>query len=148
VLLLGFDRGGFIGSGGRGQGRPEARRCGGPGDVHGRHRPRRPCSRAGGVWSQPRSAVGRCWRGLAGRRRAGSRGRRDGGPGRVLLLLLHFSRLGSGQRGLGSTAASSTSMATGMRRTGAVIFTVIMIFPIFVCQVFDEMPARNLNSKF
>jgi hypothetical protein len=39
-------------------------------------------------------------------------------------------------------------MATGMGRTGAVIFTVITIFPIFVCQVFDEMPARDSNSKF
>jgi hypothetical protein len=37
---------------------------------------------------------------------------------------LHFSRLGSGQRELGSTAASSTSMATGSRRTATVILIV------------------------
>jgi hypothetical protein len=33
-----------------------------------------------------------------------------------LPLLLHVSRLGSGQRELGSTAEMSTSMATGLRR--------------------------------
>jgi hypothetical protein len=58
---------------------------------------------------------------------------------------LPFSWLGLGQRGLGSTAAVSTSMATGQRRTATVIITVNSIF---VCQVFDEMPARDLNSNF
>jgi hypothetical protein len=35
------------------------------------HRALRPCSRAGGVWSRLRCAVGRLWRGHSGRRRAG-----------------------------------------------------------------------------
>jgi hypothetical protein len=94
------------------------------GDVHGRHWPRRPCSRAGGVLSRPRSAVGRCWRGHGGRELAEREKEKRGGSGCCLPLLLPFSQLGSGQRELGSTAASSTSMAIGTRGTGAVIFTV------------------------
>jgi hypothetical protein len=39
---------------------------------------------------------------------------KKGGSGRVLPFLLHFSRPGSGQRGLGSTEGASTSMATGL----------------------------------
>jgi hypothetical protein len=64
-----------------------------------------------------RAALLACWRGLVAatgccgsalarsRWSATCREQREkrGGPGRVLLLLLHFSRLGSGQRGLGST---------------------------------------------
>jgi hypothetical protein len=63
-------------------------------------------------------------------------------------LLLPFSWLGSGQRGLGSTVASSRSMATGFGRARTVIFTVALIWLDFVCQVFDELPARISNSKF
>jgi hypothetical protein len=37
-----------------------------------------------------------------------------GGSGRVLPLLLHVSRPGSGQRGLGLDQGMSTSMATGL----------------------------------
>jgi hypothetical protein len=72
----------------------------------------------------------------------------EGGSGRVLPLLLHVSRLGSGQRGLGSTAEMSTSMATGLERTGTALATVELIFWIFAHQVFDTMPARTLNLNF
>jgi hypothetical protein len=95
--------GGFYRPEGRGQGRP----------VGGR---RRVC------WRRARARPGTaallaCWRGsvsvteccgsaLARSRRSEAcreeEGQR-GGSGRRLLLLLHFSRLGSGQRGLGST---------------------------------------------
>jgi hypothetical protein len=55
-------------------------------------------------------------------------GEEERGGSRVLSpLLLPFSRLGSGQRGLGSTAASSRNMATATRRTATVIFTVNVI---------------------
>jgi hypothetical protein len=40
----------------------------------------------------------------------------------------HVARPGSGQRGLGSTAEDSTSMATGSRRTGTGLATVAPIF--------------------
>jgi hypothetical protein len=61
---------------------------------------------------------------------------------------LHFSRLGSGQRGLVSTAGSSMSMATGFERARTVKLTVIKICSIFICQVLDEIPARDSNSNF
>jgi hypothetical protein len=61
---------------------------------------------------------------------------------------LHFSQLGSGQRELGSTAASSTSMATGMRRMGAVIFTVITIFPDFCLPGVRRNARMKLNFEF
>jgi hypothetical protein len=118
------------------------------GDVQGRHRPRWPCLRAGGLLSRPWSAMGRCWRGHGGRKLAEREKEKRGGVRAVSSISSHVARLGSGQRGLVSTAASSTSMATGTRRTGAVIYTVTTIFPIFVCQVFDEMPAWNLIWNF
>jgi hypothetical protein len=134
--------GGFYRLGSRGRGRPVARRCGGPSDVQ----------RA----TPGAAALLACWRGLVAvtgccgsvlarsRRSATCREQRKkrGGPGRILPLLLPFSRLGSGQRGLGSTAEDSSSMATGPRRTGTVMLTVAPIFWIFASQVFDQMPAR------
>jgi hypothetical protein len=39
-------------------------------------------------------------------------------------------------------------MATGLERARTVKLTVIKICSIFILQVFDELPARNLNSKF
>jgi hypothetical protein len=60
----------------------------------------------------------------------------------------HVPRLGSRQRGLGSTAEDSSSMATGSRRTGTVRFTVKSIFWIFAHHVFDQMPTRNQISNF
>jgi hypothetical protein len=54
---------------------------------------------------------------------------------------LPFSRLGSGQRGLGSTAASSMSMATGLRRTATVILTVHSIFFDF------RLPGVRHNAR-
>jgi hypothetical protein len=54
---------------------------------------------------------------------------------------LHFSRLGLGQRELGSTAASSTSMATGSRRTATVILTVNSISPDF------RLPGVRHNAR-
>jgi hypothetical protein len=75
-------------------------------------------------------------------------GKKRGGSWCCLPLLLPFSRLGSGQRGLGSTVASSRSMATGFERARTVKLTVIKICSIFILPVFDELPARDLNSKF
>jgi hypothetical protein len=69
--------------------------------------------------------------------------RQRGGVRTVLPLLLHVLRSGSGQRGLGSTAEDSSSMATGSRRTGIVRLTVKSIFWIFAHHVLDQMPARN-----
>jgi hypothetical protein len=69
-----------------------------------------------------------------------------GGPGRVLPLLLHVSRLGSGQRGLGSTVEMSRSMATGLERTGTAMLTVKLIFLDF-CPPGVRSNARK-NSKF
>jgi hypothetical protein len=106
----------FIGQEAEGKGGQWVACAGGPGDVRWRCRARRPCSRAGRAWSRRRGAVGRCWRGQAGRQLAERKRDREGGPG-GRLPLLHFSRLGSGQRGLGSTTEMSTSMATGFRRT-------------------------------
>jgi hypothetical protein len=44
--------------------------------------------------------------------------------------------------------APSRSMATVTGRTATVIYTVNSICSIFICQVFDEMPARDSNLKF
>jgi hypothetical protein len=44
--------------------------------------------------------------------------------------------------------ASSRSMAIGFRRARTVIFTVAVIWLDFICQVFDELPARSLNLNF
>jgi hypothetical protein len=79
--------GAFIGQGVRGKGGQWVACAWGPGDVHDQHRARRPCSRAGGVWSQRRSSVGRCWRGHAGRQLAERKRDREGGPGGVFPLL-------------------------------------------------------------
>jgi hypothetical protein len=59
-------------------------------------------------------------------------------------LLLPFSRLGLGQRGLGSTAEVSRSMATGFERARTVKLTVIMICPDF------HLPGvrRNARKRF
>jgi hypothetical protein len=51
--------------------------------------------------------------------------RQRGGVRAASSLSFHVARLGSGQRGLGSTAEVSTSMATGPRRTATVMLTVI-----------------------
>jgi hypothetical protein len=61
---------------------------------------------------------------------------------------LHFSRLGSGQRELGSTAGVSTSMATGTRRTGAVIFTVKSIFLDFCSPGVRSNARKKLKFEF
>jgi hypothetical protein len=74
--------------------------------------------------------------------------RLGGGPWAHFASSLHFSWLGSGQGALGSTATSSRSMATGFGRARIVIFTVASIWLDFICQVFDELPARISNSKF
>jgi hypothetical protein len=76
--------GGFIGSGGRGQGRPKGGQWWGPDGVQRPHRARRPRGHAGGVLSRLRSAVGRCWRGHGGRELAERKKERRGGPGDVL----------------------------------------------------------------
>jgi hypothetical protein len=75
-------------------------------------------------------------------------GKKRGGSWVLSPLLLPFSRLGSGQGTLGSTVASSRSMATGFERARTVIFTVIKICSIFILQVFNELPARISNLKF
>jgi hypothetical protein len=64
-----------------------------------------------------------------------------GGPGRVLPLLLHFSRLGSGQR-LGLTEGVSTAWLQGLGRTRTVMLTVNDFSQIFAHHVFDQMSAR------
>jgi hypothetical protein len=112
VRLIG---GGFYRPEGRGQGRP----------VGGRRRVcwRRARARPGtaallACWRGSVSATECCGSALArSRRSAACREQRDreGGSGCVLPPLLQVSRLGSGQRGLGSTAGVSTSMATGSR---------------------------------
>jgi hypothetical protein len=100
VHLIG---GGFYRPGSRGRGRPVARWCGGPGDVR-RATPGTAALRAclrGSV-----KATGCCGSALARPRRTATcseQREKRGDPGRVLPLLLQFSRLGSGQRGLGST---------------------------------------------
>jgi hypothetical protein len=66
----------------------------------------------------------------------------------VLLLVLLVSRPGSGQGRLGSTAGDSTSMATGLGRTGTAMATVESISWIFAHQVLDIMPARIETSNF
>jgi hypothetical protein len=75
--------GDFIGSGGRGQGRPEGGQCGGPGGVQRPRQARRPRGRAGGVLSRLRRAVGWLWRGHGGRELAERKKEKRGGPGRV-----------------------------------------------------------------
>jgi hypothetical protein len=138
----------FYRPGSRGRGRPVARRCGGPGDV------RRATPGAAALlacWRGLVAATGYCGSVLARSRRSATgneQREKRGGPGHDLPLLLQVSRLGSGQRVLGSTAEDSSSMATGSRRTGTVMITVAPIFWIFAPQVFDTMPARNLNSNF
>jgi hypothetical protein len=47
-------------------------------------------------------------------------GKKSGGPGVLASLLLLLPRLGSGQRGLGSTRAPSRGMATGLQRASIV----------------------------
>jgi hypothetical protein len=71
-------------------------------------------------------------------------GKKRGGSGVLSPLLLPFSRLGSGQGTLGSTAAPPRSMATGAGRTATVIFTVIMISSDF------HLPSvrRNARKRF
>jgi hypothetical protein len=140
--------GGFYRPERRGRGRPVARWCGGPGDVR-RATPGTAALRA--CWRGFPSATECCGSALARSWRSvtcSEQRKKRGGPRRILLLLLHFSRLGSGQRGLGSIAEVSTSMATGSRRTGTVLATVSSIPSDFACQVFDAMPAKNSNSNF
>jgi hypothetical protein len=62
------------------------------------------------------------------------RGRRRGeGVWAVSSVSSHVARLGSGQRELGLTAETSTSMATGFERGRTVMPTVPLIFWIFAC---------------
>jgi hypothetical protein len=75
-------------------------------------------------------------------------GRREGGPEVLSPLLLLLPWLGSGQRGLESTAEMPRSMATGVEQTRIVKLTVAQICSIFICRVFDEMLARSLNLNF
>jgi hypothetical protein len=138
----------FIGQKAEGEGGQEVASAGALAMCDEQHQVRRPCSRAGGDLSWLRGSVGRRWRGHGGRQHAESRGRREGGPGRVLPLLLQVSRLKLGQRGLGSTAEDSSTMATGSRRTGTVRLTVKSIFWIFAHHMFDQMPARISNLNF
>jgi hypothetical protein len=140
--------GAFYRPGGRGRGWPEGGRCGGPGDVR-RATPGAAALRA--CWRGLVAATGYCGSVLVRSRRSATcseQREKRGGPGRVLPLLLQVSRLGSGQRGLGSTAEDSSSMAIGSRRTGTVRLTVKSIFWIFAHHVLDEMPARNQISNF
>jgi hypothetical protein len=100
VRLIG---GGFYRPGSRGRGCPVARRCGGPSDV------RQATPGTAALQACLRSSVeatGCCGSALARPRRSvtcSEQREKRGGPGRVPPLLLHFPRLGSGQRGLGST---------------------------------------------
>jgi hypothetical protein len=90
-------------------------------------------------------ATGYCGQAVARpRRSAACREKRDreGGSGRFFLFSFHVPQLGSGQRGLGSTAEDSSSMATGSRRMGIAMLTVEPISWIFAHHVFDQMPAR------
>jgi hypothetical protein len=139
--------GGIYRSGRRGCGRPEARRLGGPGNVRRSLRARRPRGCAGRVSPRLREAVGRLWRIQGGRHRAGRR-RSGRGPWAHFSPSLLFSRLGSGKGALESTVEMPRSMATGGERTRIVIFTVARICSIFICRVFDKMPARDLNLNF
>jgi hypothetical protein len=77
----------FIGQRGGDKGAQWVAGAGCADDVHGRGRARRPCSRAGGVLSRRRSAVGRLWRGHGGRQLAERKRDREGGPGGVFPLL-------------------------------------------------------------
>jgi hypothetical protein len=56
----------------------------------------------------------------------------------------HVARPGSGQRGLGSTAGDSTSMATGCERTGTAFVTVKSIFSDFC----PPGARHNARKKF
>jgi hypothetical protein len=116
--------GGFYRPGNRGRGHPVARRCGGPGNVR---RATLGTAALRACLQGSVEATGCCGSALARPRRSvtcSEQREKRGGPGRALPLLLHFSRLGSGQRGLGSTVEMSTSVATGSRRTGTVMLTV------------------------
>jgi hypothetical protein len=138
----------FIGQTAEGEGGQEVASAGGPGDV------RRPTPGA--------AALLACWRGsvsvteycgsvlVRSRRSATCREQREkrGGPRRVLPLLLHDSRLGSGQRGLGSTAEMSTSMATGLERTGTTMLTVKLIFLDFCPPRVRSNACKNFKFEF
>jgi hypothetical protein len=140
--------GGFYRPGRRRRGRPVVRRCGGPGRVR---RATLGTAALLACWRGSVSAAECCGSALAQSRWSATcsdLGKKRGGSWVLSPLLLPFSRLGSGQRELGSTAASSRGMATGVRQTATVIFTVNSISPISVCQMFDEMPARDSNSNF
>jgi hypothetical protein len=64
------------------------------------------------------------------------------GPWARFSSSLLFSRLGSGLGKLGSTVASSSSMATVLRRSRTVIFTVIRIRFDFICQCSMKCPQE------
>jgi hypothetical protein len=131
----------------RGRGCPEARRLGGPGNVRRSYWARRPRGRAGRVLARLRETVGRLWRIQGGRHRAGRR-RSGMGPWAQFSSSLRFSWLGSGQGELGSTVASSRSMATVLERARTVQHIVNSTCFDFSLPVFDEMPARDLNLHF
>jgi hypothetical protein len=131
----------------RGTRRPEARRLGGSGCVWSSLRPRRPRGCAGLVSARLRGAVGLLWRLQGGRQLAGRR-RTGRGPWARFSSSLLFSRLGSGLGKLGSTVASSSSMATGLGRARTVRPQCNQIWFDFLLPVFDEMPARTQILNF
>jgi hypothetical protein len=126
----------------RGRGRPEARRSGGPRRVR---RATLGTAASLACWGALVSAAACCGSTLA---RAGwsatcrMLGRKEGGSGVLPSLLLPFSRLGSGLGAMGSTEASSRSMATVLERARTVQPTVSSIWFDSCLPVFDEMPAR------
>jgi hypothetical protein len=82
-------------------------------------------------WRGSVSATEGCGSALARSRWSGACREEEGeerGVRAVSSISSHVARLGSGQRGPGSTAEVSTSMATGTRRTGTVQLTVALIF--------------------
>jgi hypothetical protein len=74
--------------------------------------------------------------------------RHRGGVRAVLPLLLHVLRSGSGQRGLGLIAEMSTSMATGLERTGTALATVELIILDFCPPGVRSNARKNSNFKF
>jgi hypothetical protein len=75
-------------------------------------------------------------------------GRREGGSWVLPPLLLPFSRLGSGLGALGSTEASSRSMATVLGRARTVINTVNQDFAQFHLPGVRRIARKNFKFEF
>jgi hypothetical protein len=112
------------------------------------HRARRPRGRAGRVLARPRRAVGRCWRGHGGRERAEKKNDWEGALGAFLFFPpLLTARVGAEGAGLDR----GVSQEHGYRPEAngdSDHYSKLDLSPIFVCQVFDQMLARNLNLNF